>query len=110
MICLCEYLTKTFILHLTVKKPVCIKFNPKRIGCGHVYLNDKKMEWVNQIKHLRSYIDRNFNDGIDWTHKKSIIIGQINTCKLCANSGCLQMSVFVRLFKTYCCTFYGSQI
>ena len=24
--------------------------------------------------------------------------------------GCLQMPVLVRLFKTYCCTFYGSQL
>ena len=27
--------------------------------------------------------------------------------KLCVHFGCLQMSVLVRLFKTYCCTFYG---
>ena len=39
------------------------------------------------------------------THKKSIFSGQVN--KLCAN---IQMSVLVRLFKTYCCTFYGSQM
>ena len=39
---------------------------------------------------------------------KSIFIGQVN--KLCANFDCLQMSVLVCLFKTYCCTFYGSQM
>ena len=32
----------------------------------------KKIEWVNQIKHLGNYIDRNLNDNIDCTHKKSI--------------------------------------
>ena len=75
-----------------------------------MYLNDEKIEWVNQIKHLRSYIDRNLNDSIDYIHKKStcILICQVN--KLCANFGCLRMSVLVRLFKSYCCTFYVSQM
>ena len=62
-----------------------------------MYLNDKKIEWVNQIKHLGNYIDRNLNDSVICTHKKSKFIGQVN--KLCANFGCLQMSVLVRLFK-----------
>ena len=44
----------------------------------NVYLNDKKIEWVNQIKHLGNYVDRNLNDIIDCTHKKSIFIGQVN--------------------------------
>ena len=73
-----------------------------------MYLNYKKIEWVNQIKHLGNYIDRNLNDNIDCTHKKSVFIGQVN--KLCANFGYLEISVFVRLFKTYCCTFYVSQM
>ena len=67
------------------------------MSCEHVYLNDKKIEWVNQIKHFGNYIDRILNDSIDCTHKQSIFIGQVN--KLCANFGCLQMSVFIRLFK-----------
>ena len=74
-----------------------------------MYLNDKKIEWVNPIKHLGNYIDRSLNDSIDCAHKISIYIGhQVNT--LCANFGCLQMSVLVCLFKTYCCKFYGSQM
>ena len=38
-----------------------------------MYLNDKKIEWINQIKHLRKYIDRNLNDSIDCTLKKMYI-------------------------------------
>ena len=73
-----------------------------------MYLNDKKIEWVHQTKHLGNYIDRNLNDSIDCTHKKYIFIGQVN--RLCANFDCLKFLVLVRLFKTYCCTFYGSQM
>ena len=73
-----------------------------------MYTYDRKIESVNQIKRLAKNIDRNLNDSIDCTHKKSIFIDEVN--KLCANFGCLQMSVLVRLFKTYCCIFYGSQM
>ena len=37
-----------------------------------------------------------------------MFIGQV--IKLRANFGCLQMSVLVRLFKTCCCIFYGSEM
>ena len=59
-----------------------------------------------QIIHLGNYIDRSLTDSIDCTPTKiyRLRICQVN--KLCANFGCLQMSVSVRLFKTYCCTFY----
>ena len=80
-----------------------------------------KIEWVNQIKHLElpsliisRMVDRNLNGSMDCTHKKSIFIGQVN--KFCAkyNNRLLYaykiMSVLVRLFKTYCCSFYGSQM
>ena len=69
-----RYLPKTLILHLTVKKTGCIKFGQKRIGNEHVYLNAKKIEWVNQIKHLGNYIDRNLNDNIDCTHKNQYLV------------------------------------
>ena len=35
-------------------------------------VNDKKIKWVNQIKRIGNYIDRNLNDSIDCTHSKSI--------------------------------------
>ena len=104
MISLCEVLAKDFDITFNCKKTVFIKFGQKNFDNEHVYLNDKKLEWVN----LGNYIDRNLNDSIDCTHKKSVFIGQVN--KLCANFDCLQMSVLVRLFKTICCTCYGSQL
>ena len=108
MISLWEVFTKNFGITFNCKKTVCIKFGQKLVRYEHVYLNDKKIERVNQIKHLGNYIDRNLNDSIDCTHKKSILTGRVN--KLCVNSGCLQMSILVPLFKTHCCTFYGSHM
>ena len=97
MISLCEVFAKNFYIIFNSKKNVCIKFGQKLIDGEHVYLNEKKIEWVNQIKHLGNYIDRNLNNNIDCTHKRSIFIGQVT--KLCADFGYLQMSVLVRLFK-----------
>ena len=108
MISLCEVFTKNFDIIFNCKKNCCIKFGQTLIVCKPVYLNDKKIEWVNQIKHLGNCIDSTLNDSIDCTPKKSIFIGQVN--KLCANFDYLQMSVLFRLFRTYCCTFYGSQM
>ena len=64
---------KNIDITLTVNKSVCTKFHQKHIGCEHVYLNDMKIEWVNQIKHLGNYIDGNLNDNIDCKHKKIYI-------------------------------------
>ena len=99
-----RYFDIYFDITFNCKKTVCIKFGQKLIGNENVYLYDKNIKWVNQIKYLGNYIDRNLNDSINGTHKKFIFIGLVN--KLCANFSCLQMSVLVRLFKTYCCTFY----
>ena len=61
-----------------MKTKFLYKFGQKLIGCEYVYLNDKKIEWVQQIKHLGRYIDRNLNDSFDSHIKKSIFIGQVN--------------------------------
>ena len=71
MITLCEVFAKNFDITFNCKKTVCIKFDQKLIGYEHVYLNDKKKELLNQIKHLGNYVDRNLNDSIDCTHKKA---------------------------------------
>ena len=78
MISLCEVFAKNLDITFNCKKNVCIKFGQKLIDCEHVYLNDKKIEGVNQIKHLGNYIEKNLNDSINCTHKKSIFIGQVN--------------------------------
>ena len=100
-----RYLQKNFDITFNCKKNSLYKICSKLIGCEHVYLNDKK---INQIKHLENDTVRNLYDSIGCTHRTSIFIGQVKN--LYANFGYLQMSVLVCLFKTYCCTLYGSQM
>ena len=73
MISLCEVFAKNFDVTFNCMKIVCIKFGQKLISYEHVYLNDKKIKWVNQIKHLGNYTDRNLNDSIGCIHKKIYI-------------------------------------
>ena len=74
MISLCEVFAKNFDVTFNCMKIVCIKFGQNLISYEHVYLNDKKIKWVNQIKHLGNYIDRNLNDSIDCIHKKNLYL------------------------------------
>ena len=57
MISLCEVFAK-FDITFNCKISVDIKLGQRRISCEHVNLNDKKVKWINQIKHLGNYIDK----------------------------------------------------
>ena len=52
MITLCEVFAKNSDIAHNCNKTVCIKFGQKHIDCEYLYFNDKKIEWVKQIKHL----------------------------------------------------------
>ena len=56
------------------------------------------MPWVKEIKHLGNYVNKTLSDKSDCQYKLSAFIGRVN--KLIANFG---------KFKSYCCSFYGSQ-
>ena len=49
MVSLYEVFAKGLDITFNCLKTICIQFGKKLIGCEHVYLNDKKIEWVNQI-------------------------------------------------------------
>ena len=53
-----------------------------------------------------NYINKTLSDKLDCQYKTSFI-GSVN--KLIANFGNLQQDVIAKLFKSYCCLFYGSQ-
>ena len=65
------------------------------IGTEYVSLGQNKINWVD-------------SDSNDCMMKRSTFIGSVN--KLMGNFGHLQVSVLSNIFKTFCCTFYGSPI
>ena len=87
---------------------MCIKFGDKHKACEVAKLQGNAITWVDKIKHLGNYLDTTLDDNVDCQSKSSAFIGFVN--KLNVNFGHLQISVLSRLFKTYCCSYYGSQM
>ena len=108
MVRICELFALEFDITFNCRKTVCIKFGEPVKDCEHIYLNNKAIDWVDSIRHLGNFIDKSLTDEIDIKTKMSHFIGYVN--KLIANFSHLQIPVLLRLFKTYCCSFYGSQL
>ena len=64
------------------------------------------LSWTDNVRHLGNYMCSNNDDLLDCTRKKYMFIGYVN--KLRSNYGNLQHTVLMNLFKSYCCSFYGS--
>ena len=73
-----------------------------------LYLGNSRIEWVSSVKHLGNYVNSDMTDKTDCDMKCSSFIGYVN--KLKANYGYLQPFVLGNLFKTFCCSFYGSPL
>ena len=73
-----------------------------------LYLGNSRIEWVSSVKHLGNYVNSDMTDKTDCDMKCSSFIGYVN--KLKANFGYLQPFVLGNLFKTFCCSFYGSPL
>ena len=59
-----------------------------------IMLNDLKIAWVNNVRHLGNYINKSLFDKLDCQHKLSTFIGKFN--ELNANFKNLQHGVIAR--------------
>ena len=64
--------------------------------------------WVNKVKHLGNYMNKYCNEVTVCNFKKSLFIEYVN--KLQSNFGKMQPNTLISLFKSYCCSFYGSHL
>ena len=103
MIKICYFLPIAIISLLIVRK-LCIKFGGKTHGYKHLTLNGNDIEWASEIKHLGNNLNISRNDELDCQIKTSHFLGYVY------NIGHLRGNVLNKLFKLYCCSFYGSQM
>lgn len=89
-------------------KTVCIKFGEKVRDGEYAIFNDSVLSWKESVRHLGNFIDTTMTDQIDCITKKSMFIGYVN--KLRANYSKLHPRALINLFKSYCCSFYGSHL
>ena len=95
-------------IKFNAKKSLGIKFGGQQVMSEVLYLGNSRIEWVSSVKHLGNYVNSDMTDKTDCDMKCSSFIGYVN--KLKANFGYLQPFVLGNLFKTFCCSFYGSPL
>ena len=78
-------------IYFNSMKTVCIKYGDPVMEYEKALLNGVYLSWTDNVRHLGNYMCSNNDDLLDYTRKKSI-----------------QHTVLMNLFKSYCCSFYGS--
>ena len=104
----CQNYADEYAVKFNAKKTQCIKFGSSRNASERLSINGEEVRWANECLHLGSYVNSALNDSADCAYKLSKFFGSVN--KLKGNFGHLSPGVIVRLFNSYCCSYYGSQI
>ena len=108
MLDICNSFADMYDIKFNAKKSLGIKFGGQQVMSEVLYLGNSRIEWVSSVKHLGNYVNSDMTDKTDCDMKCSSFIGYVN--KLKANFGYLQPFVLGNLFKTFCCSFYGSPL
>ena len=87
---------------------MCIKFGSSVTADENVYIDGCLIQWVDQVKHLGNTVNSKLTDNDDCYSKRCVFNGSVN--KLIGNYGRLQSDILCTLFRSYCCSFYGSQL
>jgi len=106
MLKLCEVFAKDNFITFNTKKTVCIKYGEVVKPTEKVFFSGQLLAWHKEVRHLGNYFNCKMDNSIDGSRKCSSFIGYFN--KLYSNFGHLQCDVISMLFKSYCCSFYGS--
>ena len=104
---ICSDFAENFSLTFNSNKSMCIKFGESVNDREKIMLNDLQIAWVNDVRHLGKNIKKSLSDKLDCQQKVSTFIDSVN--KLNANFRNLLYDVIARLYKSHCCSFYGSQ-
>ena len=73
---------------------------------GADIMNGFTVQWSESVRHLGNFVDSTLSDSLDCRYKRSMFIGYVN--KLISKFGHLQPHILINLFKTYCCSFFGT--
>ena len=97
--------TNNFIT-FNAQKTNCIKYGESVRLTEHVILDDNAISWHTGVRHLCNFFNSCLDNNMDTNRKCSHCIGQYN--HMMSNFGHLNPESAVTLFKSYCCSFYGS--
>ena len=108
MLTICEKNSVENSILVNKKINMCIKFGSKVKESEMSIMDSSDLLWADYAVHLGNYINSACNVDVDCNIKHYFFIGYFN--KLMANYGILQTSVLINIFKSYCCSFYGSHL
>ena len=108
MLDICNKFAAEHYLIFNSKKSLAIKYGKEVNNTEYVLLGQNRINWVDSVKHLGNYFKTQLSDVSDCMMKRSTFIGSVN--KLMTNFGHLHAHVLCKIFKTFCCNFYGSRI
>ena len=87
-------------------KTICIKYGESVRLTEHVILDGKVISWHTGVRHLGNFLNNCLDINMDTNRKCSHFIGYFN--HMMSNFSHLNPESVVTLFKSYCCSFYGS--
>ena len=108
---ICEQYAADVELLYNTKKTFCMMVTPKwlkYIDVPHIYLNDKELTFVQEHKYLGIIISCKMCDDLDIKQQTRALYARGNT--LISKFRKCDLNVKIKLFKTYCNSFYGSNL
>ena len=85
---------------------MCIKYGEPVKDSEKIILDRVKLKYYETVRHLGNFFNNDNNGTSDINYKGSSFIGYFN--KMMSHYSHLHSKVLCRLFKSYCCSFYGS--
>jgi len=108
MLSICKSFAAEYNITFNAKKTMCIKFGSPVTDDDKVYLDRTLIKWVERIKHLGNTVNVKLNDVNDCDSKRGLFTASVN--KLLGNYGGVQTNILCKFLRSYCCSFYGSQL
>ena len=85
MLKICHNFAQSNSIIFNNKKSVCIKFGREIVKNNKAVLDTHVLKWMDKVKHLGNFINKDCNEISDCNFKKSLYIGYVN--KLGSNFG-----------------------
>ena len=103
---ICYSLTLSNNITFNIKKTMCVKYGEPVEDLEKITLDQVQSKYYETIRHLGNFSNTDNNSTSDINYKCSNFIGYFN--KMMSHYSHLQPDALCRLFKSYCCSFYGS--
>ena len=106
MMSICSDFATNNCITFNANKIICIKYGEYVRLTEHVILDGNVISWHTGVRHLDNIFNSRLDINVDTNHTCSHFIGHYN--HMMSNFGHLNPESVVTLFKSYCCSSYGS--